>query len=81
MDAKLRITSGDAEKEILDELQKPARPEPVSNPHQQSEYGVGILLALTVLGKHVYAGTVGRVEKLRRRARGKRARLARKRQR
>ena len=81
MDGKLRISYGDAEKEILDEIQAPERSAPVSNPHQRSEYGVSILLALTVLGKHVYAGTVDRVEKLRRRARGKRVRLARKRQR
>lgn len=39
--------------------------------------GLGMILSLNRLGKHVYAGTVYGAEKARRRARGKRDRAAR----
>lgn len=42
------------------------------HPYQQT-----ILLGLMRTGKHVYEGTVGPVEKANRRARGKRAKIAR----
>lgn len=41
------------------------------------ERSLGMLLALNRTGKHVYAGTVAGAEKARRRAQGKRARIAR----
>lgn len=44
-------------------------------------YSLSILVALTIKGKHVYGGTVGYHERLRRRARNRVARASRKRNR
>jgi hypothetical protein len=45
--------------------------------HEPSTYQTTMLLALMRKGKHVYEGTVGAGEKAERRARGKRAKMAR----
>jgi hypothetical protein len=46
--------------------------------HRETTYALRLLLALTILRKHVYAGTVRYEERLRRRRRGRVAKQSRK---
>jgi hypothetical protein len=49
--------------------------EPIKDPHS---YQLTILISLSRLGKHVYAGTVSHKTKMKRRAQGKVAKASRK---